>query len=97
LPRPLLSRLRSYWKSDRPSCSTSYLFVGDGGAPLHETTLQKTFTAARQDAAIKKHATIHTLRHYAERLIMPSCLLRLEDLAGIRLFSTVLLGIIPAS
>jgi site-specific recombinase XerD len=77
LPRPLLARLRSYWKSDRPRCSTSYLFVGDGGAPLHETTLQKTFTAARQDAAIKKHATIHTLRHsYATHLLESGVSLR---------------------
>jgi integrase len=33
LPRPLLARLRSYWKNARPSSSTSYLFVGSGGAP----------------------------------------------------------------
>lgn len=77
LPRPLLARLRSYWKSDRPSCPTSYLFVGNGGAPLHETTLQKTFTAARQDSAIKKHATIHTLRHsYATHLLESGVSLR---------------------
>lgn len=77
LPRPVLTRLRSYWKQDRPSCATTYLFVGEGGVPLHETTLQKTFTAARQDAAIKKHATIHTLRHsYATHLLESGVSLR---------------------
>jgi hypothetical protein len=39
---------------------------------LHETTLQKTFTAAYKQTALAKHASIHTLRHYAEELIMPN-------------------------
>jgi site-specific recombinase XerD len=71
LPRPLLARLREYWKTERPASATQYLFVPqDGEAPLHETTLQKTFTAARSDASVEKHATIHTLRHsYATHLV----------------------------
>jgi site-specific recombinase XerD len=77
LPRPLLGRLRSYWKNDRPSSATKFLFVGNTGAPLHETTLQKTFTAAREDAALGKHATIHTLRHsYATHLLESGVSLR---------------------
>lgn len=64
LPRPLLARLRRYWKTERPRSATSYLFVPtDGKAPLHESTLQKTFTAARGDARVAKDASIHTLRH----------------------------------
>jgi site-specific recombinase XerD len=78
LPRPLLSRLRQYWKTQRPSSPSSYLFVPpEGKEPLHETTLQKTFTAARQDARLQKHASIHTLRHsYATHLLESGVSLR---------------------
>jgi integrase/recombinase XerD len=65
LPRPLHARLRHYWKNDRPkSAGSKHLFVAaNGSAPFHETTIQKTFTAACKDARVEKHATIHTLRH----------------------------------
>lgn len=78
LPRPLLARLRQYWKTERPASPTRYLFVPpQGTAPLHETTLQKTFSAARRDANIQKAATIHTLRHsYATHLIESGISLR---------------------
>lgn len=70
-PCPLLARLRKYWKTERPASPSQYLFVAPNGtSPLHETTLQKTFIAARREANIQKPASIHTLRHsYATHLI----------------------------
>ncbi len=78
LPRPLLAQLRAYWKTDRRVSPTKYLFVGrDGQSPFDDTTLQKTFTAARADAGIEKNASIHTLRHgYATHLLEAGISLR---------------------
>ena len=78
LPRPLLTRLRQYWKTERPASDTKYLFVPQGGVThLRETTLQKTFLAARAEARVDKDATIHTLRHsYATHLLEAGISLR---------------------
>lgn len=78
LPRPLLQRLRRYWKHERPASATTALFVArDSGQTLHPTTLQKTFSAARKDAKCAKHASIHSLRHsYATHLLESGISLR---------------------
>lgn len=78
LPRPLLARLRRYWKQERPSSPSRYFFVPPSGdAPLHETTLQKTFIAARVELQLAKHASIHTRRHsYATHLLEAGISLR---------------------
>lgn len=77
LPRPLLERLRHYWKHERPPTQSTYLFVSREGQPIHETTLQKTFSAARKDAKCEKQASIHTLRHsYATHLLESGISLR---------------------
>ena len=71
LPRPLLAKLRHYWKEVRAAGGTSHLFLSPKtGKPIHPTTLQKTFIAARKEVALDKRATIHSLRHsYATHLL----------------------------
>lgn len=77
LPRPLLESLRRYWKHERPPAALTNLFVSSEGRRLHETTLQKTFSAAREDIKCEKHASIHTLRHsYATHLLESGISLR---------------------
>lgn len=70
LPQPLHARLRQYWKHERPASETPLLFVAAKGTPIHETTLEKTFTAAQKEVKFPRHATVHTLRHsYATHLL----------------------------
>jgi len=84
LPKPLLHRLRAYWKNERPVSSLPLLFVSAEGKPIHETTLQKTFTAAQEELNLPRRATIHTLRHsYATHLIEHGISLRtIQDVLG---------------
>jgi integrase/recombinase XerD len=84
LPRPLLHKLRAYWKNERPASTLPLLFVSSEGKPIHETTLQKTFTAAQLELNLPRRATIHTLRHsYATHLVEHGISLRtIQDVLG---------------
>ncbi len=57
----LLSELRDYWRRHRPP---TWLFPSSAtGEPLNPTTIQKTYTRAKQQASIRKQGGIHSLRH----------------------------------
>ena len=71
LARYTLKLLREYWSAYRP---VDWLFPGKPPSnPIAERTIQYAFRRALGRTSIKKHATIHSLRHYAELRIMPSC------------------------
>lgn len=78
LPRPVLGRLRAYWKEDRPAVPSKLIFPGlDGQRPPDPSTLQKAFTAARLAAKVDKPCTPHTLRHsFASHLLEAGVSLR---------------------
>jgi len=79
LPRPLLARLRRYWRDERPRAPSPHLFVAASKRPhsLHDTSLQKSFADARLRSGLAKRATIHTLRHsYATHLLEAGVTLR---------------------
>lgn len=60
LSSKLLSVLREYFKEYQPK---EYLFEGQNGGKYSTTSLQKVFNRAKTRAKIKKHVTLHTLRH----------------------------------
>ncbi len=77
LPKTSLMALRHYWCSHRhptllfpagktPELRRSATQVMDRGG------LQKSFKVIVKDCGIHKPVTIHSLRHYADNLIMPS-------------------------
>lgn len=71
LPRPLLHKLRTFWKTERRASDKPLVFIGEAeGEQVHPTTLQKTFRAVLEQERIEKRASIHTLRHsYATHLL----------------------------
>jgi len=84
LPKPILLRLRRYWKEERPESTTPLLFVSAEGRAIHDTTVQKTFNAAQEEAKLPRRATVHTLRHsYATHLVENGISLRtIQDILG---------------
>ena len=84
LPKPILLRLRRYWKEERPASTTPLLFVSAEGRAIHDTTVQKTFNAAQEEAKLPRRATVHTLRHsYATHLVENGISLRtIQDILG---------------
>jgi site-specific recombinase XerD len=84
LPKPVLVRLRQYWKEERPESASPLLFVSAEGKAIHETTIQKTFNAAQEEAKLPRRATVHTLRHsYATHLVESGISLRtIQDILG---------------
>ncbi len=56
----LLQLLREYFKVYRPA---DYLFEGRRGGMYSSASLNKVFIDSKQRAGIKKHVTLHTLRH----------------------------------
>lgn len=71
LPSALLKLLRNYWKTERPSSSTNYLFPNKYGIKAVNTTvIQRTTRMAVRAAKINKSVCVHTLRHsYATNLL----------------------------
>ncbi len=71
LSERLLKELRIYWKMYSP---TVWLFSGqDQSRPLTSRSALAIYNNAKEKAGITKGNGIHTLRHYAEYQIMPSC------------------------
>ncbi len=58
----LLELLRTYWKQTRPR-PHSHLFTGPAGKPLAIRTVIVICQRTRRRSGLKKHVTVHTLRH----------------------------------
>ena len=68
----LLELLRDWYRVARPQ---GWLFPGQNPTnPITARQLTRACHAAAEMADLKKRVTPHTLRHYAESRIMPSCL-----------------------
>lgn len=82
LPPILLKELREYYKREKPEV---YLFEGQKrGMPYSPTSLMQVLKKALKKAGIKKHFTLHGLRHcYATHLLESGTGIRqIQELLG---------------
>lgn len=81
LSQTLLTTLREYYREYKPK---EYLFEGDTGGKYSPRSVQNIFKKALELSGIKKHATVHTLRHsFATHLLERGTDLRyIQELLG---------------
>ena len=70
LSKSCLDLLREYWRTYQPG--EWLFFAKDKNRPMPSETAQKIYHLAKQKAGVTRGRGIHTLRHYAEFLTMPS-------------------------
>ena len=63
LPKTTLEVLREYWLSCKPRPRDWLFEAPKTGGRYHDRTLQDAFKSALKRSGVKKHGTIHTLRH----------------------------------
>lgn len=83
LSNKMLKQLRQYYRAYRPK---TLLFEGADGGTYGATSLQKVFKRSATCADIKKHVTLHTLRHsYATHMLESGINLRyIQEILGHR-------------
>jgi site-specific recombinase XerD len=81
LSQALLELLRDYYREYKPE---NYLFEGQKGGQYSVRSVQNIFRMALSKSGIKKHATVHTLRHsFATHLLERGTDLRyIQELLG---------------